>query len=480
MADKHTPEGTHPAGEHHDPYDVHPHVVPMPLLIAVIGSLLVLTLLTVAASWIDMGGANVPVAMFIATVKGTLVALFFMHLRWDKPFNSIVLVTSLGMLALFLTIATFDTSEYQSIIDPTYAETRMQDARAQLAAKIAGHEVKGDELLNTLYPREHAEGEHAGAGEADSKALEVAIVAKNIFGPLPQEAAAPPDNPTTAAKVALGKQLYFDGRLSVNDKISCNSCHDLATYGVDNKPTSLGHDGKNGARNSPTVYNAALNATQFWDGRAASLEEQAKGPVLNPVEMGMPSAEGVVQKLKAIKGYQQPFQEAFPGQPDPITYDNVARAIAAFERTLLTPGPLDKFMGGDHAALSKEAQEGLLAFQAVGCTQCHTGPNLGGTVFKKLGEAVPYPTKDLGRFEVTKAEGDKFFFKVPGLRNVEKTGPYFHDGSIATLDEAVRLMAKHQLNKELTPEQVKQISAFLNALTGPLSPAVTAAPALPQ
>jgi cytochrome c peroxidase len=302
--------------------------------------------------------------------------------------------------------------------------------------------------------------------------------AKGVFGVLPAEAPSAA-NPITEEKIRLGRMLYYDARMSINDQISCNSCHDLARYGVDGEPTSLGHEGKRGARNSPTPYNAAFHVAQFWDGRAPDVEEQAKGPVLNPVEMGMPDADYVVRVLRGIPGYAPLFQAAFPDDPDPIDYDNVARAIGAFERRLVTPGRFDDFLGGQLDALSDAEVAGLAKFLDTGCATCHQGATVGGLMFQKLGLVHPYETKDLGRYEVTRNEADRFFFKVPSLRNVGKTGPWFHDGSIATLDEAVRKMAWHQLGKELSDEEVRSIEAFLASLTGRIDEAYVARPTLP-
>lgn len=288
------------------------------------------------------------------------------------------------------------------------------------------------------------------------------------------------DNPITPEKVALGRMLYFDARMSKNQDISCNTCHLLDKHGVDGLPTSTGHKGQKGGRNAPTVYNAALAATQFWDGRAADVEAQAKGPVLNPIEMGMPDADYVVKVIKSIPGYADPFAKAFPGDKDPITYDNIARAIGAFERTLITPARLDTWVAGDDAAMTPEEVTGADLFVKTGCPACHNGPILGGgAAFQKLGMVVPYETADLGRYQVTKNDADKFFFKVPTLRNIAETGPYFHDGSIATLDDAVTKMAKHQLGKDLTPEEVASIVAFLKTTTADIPADLSAAPELP-
>jgi cytochrome c peroxidase len=302
--------------------------------------------------------------------------------------------------------------------------------------------------------------------------------AASLFQPLPAEMTSD-QHPITAAKVALGRMLYHDTRLSKNHDLSCNSCHDLAKYGVDGEPTSSGHKGQRGGRNSPTVYNAALHIAQFWDGRAADVEAQAKGPVLNPIEMGMPDAAQVVRVLKSIPGYVEAFAAAFPGAADAVTYDNAAEAIGAFERRLVTPAPFDAFLAGDLAALSAEQRTGLRTFIDSGCTACHNGVAAGGALYQKLGLVKPYATADVGRAEVTGNEADRFFFKVPSLRNIAETGPYFHDGSVATLDAAIRLMAEHQLGRTLTDAQVGEIRSFLASLTGTLPAEYIAAPALP-
>jgi cytochrome c peroxidase len=299
------------------------------------------------------------------------------------------------------------------------------------------------------------------------------------FAALPAEMAAE-SNPVTPEKVALGRMLYYENRLSKNHDVSCNSCHGLDAYGVDNKPTSSGHRGLLGGRNSPTVYNAALHVAQFWDGRAATVEDQAKGPILNPIEMAMPSEAKVVETLSSMPEYVDAFKAAFPGEKSPVTYENLAKAIGAFERRLVTPSRWDKFLAGDKAALTEAEKAGFNAFVEVGCTACHMGPGLGGQMYQKAGLLQPWPNqKDAGRFEVTKNEADRLHFKVPSLRNVAKTQPYFHDGSVASLDEAVAMMARHQLGKELAEPQRASIVAFLNALTGELPTEYIAKPALP-
>lgn len=302
---------------------------------------------------------------------------------------------------------------------------------------------------------------------------------REIIGELPEEAASE-SNPVTEEKITLGRMLYFDTRFSKNHDISCNSCHDLANFGVDGQATSPGHKGKRGNRNSPTVYNAALHIAQFWDGRAADVEAQAKGPVLNPIEMAMPGEETVVAVLKSIPGYAPLFAAAFPGDEDAITYDNMARAIGAFERRLITADRLDAFVSGQDAALSDDELAGLEQFLDAGCITCHMGPTIGGGMYRKLGLVKPYETADPGRFNVTNDEADRGVFKVPSLRNIAGTGPYFHDGSVASLSEAIRLMGEHQLGLALSDEQVAQIETFLASLSGTVEPEYIAAPELPE
>ena len=300
-----------------------------------------------------------------------------------------------------------------------------------------------------------------------------------LFAPLPKEMTSE-SNPITPEKVALGRMLYYEERLSQDKSISCNSCHDLGAFGVDGKPTSPGFKQQTGNRNSPTVYNAALHIAQFWDGREPDVEAQAKGPILNPIEMAMPSPEVVVETLKAIPEYVQAFESAFPGESDPVTYDNLAKAIGAFERKLVTPSRFDLYLEGKGSALSEAEKKGLETFISVGCATCHMGVGVGGSIYQKMGLVEPYPLEDEGRAAVTGNPSEKYFFKVPSLRNITKTGPYFHDGSIASLDEAIRLMAKHQLGRELAPAEVEAIHAFLESLTGEIPTEFIAKPTLPS
>jgi len=290
--------------------------------------------------------------------------------------------------------------------------------------------------------------------------------ANRFFSPLPESM--PGSENDTPERIALGKILYFEERLSINDKQSCASCHILEDgfAGVDNLPTSPGTRGEKGTRNSPTVLNSGWQDSQFWDGRAEDLVEQAKGPILNPIEMGMPDEKTVVQKIQGIAEYPSAFTKAFPGDKPAITYQNIAEAIAAFERTLITPSRFDDFMNGDAAALSKLEQRGLNTFLKIDCKSCHDGTLLGGETYEPLGKENPYENQaDQGIYTLTKDENDRMTFKVSPLRNVALTAPYFHDGKIGTLDEAIRKMGKLQLDEELTDQQVNEITSFLKALT---------------
>jgi cytochrome c peroxidase len=287
-----------------------------------------------------------------------------------------------------------------------------------------------------------------------------------MFARLPEQMTANGVSPTTA-QVDLGRALYYDNRLSGNHSLSCNGCHPLNGFGADGRARSFGDHGQTGGRNAPTVYNAAGHIAQFWDGRAPSVEQQAKGPVLNPAEMGMPDSNAVLAHLRASTEYRAAFRAAYPAQRVPISYDNAARAIGAFERGLVTPGRWDRFLAGDRAALTAEEQRGLKTFVSVGCAGCHNGAYVGGGSFQKLGLVSAWPgLADSGRITVTRRPADLHVFKVAALRNVARTAPYFHDGAVATLPEAIRLMGRHQVGRELTAEQVRDIVAWLDALTG--------------
>ncbi len=298
---------------------------------------------------------------------------------------------------------------------------------------------------------------------------------------LPATPPIPADNPQSSEKVELGKMLFFDPRLSEHGTLSCNSCHNVMAGGDDNRPNSIGMHDARGGRSAPTVWNAAYQSVQFWDGRAPSLEAQAKGPITNPIEMGMSSAEVALQRLREIPAYLPFFKRAFPESQQPITIDNVARAIAAYERTLVTPDtPYDRYVRGDRSALSAQQVRGMQTFAELGCTACHSGANFSGPAMP-AGQAfaMKFPTypgsaydekyallADTGREALTNQESDRHMWRVPTLRNISFTAPYFHNGQVATLDEAVRVMAKTQLAKDVNDSQVADVVAFLGALGG--------------
>jgi len=262
--------------------------------------------------------------------------------------------------------------------------------------------------------------------------------------------------------------LYYDPRLSRSKIISCNTCHNIALGGDDNIKTSLGHGWKTGGRNAPTTLNSGFLRVQFWDGRAPTLEEQAKGPIQAHVEMNA-TPELVVRRLKSIPEYVELFKKAFPNDPDPVNFENVVKAIAAFERTLNTPNsPFQRYLLGDEGALSEEQKEGMKLFVEKGCIACHNGPAVGGNSFQKMGVVQPYKSKSdaVGLAAVTGKDADRFKFKVPTLRNVELTYPYFHDGEAETLTEAVDIMGRLQLGKKFTDDENARIVAFLKTLTG--------------
>ncbi len=288
-------------------------------------------------------------------------------------------------------------------------------------------------------------------------------------------------NPATEAKVELGRTLYYDPRLSADQKISCNSCHNLDKYGADTGRVSVGFKGRLGGRNSPTVYNAAGHLAQFWDGRAVDVEAQAKGPVMNPVEMAMTSGERVIETMQSIPEYVVMFEKAFPGDPNPVTFDNLASAIGVFERGLVTPSRWDRFLEGDASALTSAEKAGFNKFYEAGCASCHSGTYLGGSQYQRLGLVKAWPnTHDPGRFTVTGKEADRNVFKVPSLRNVEKTAPYYHDGSVPTLDEAIRMMGEYQSGKKLDPQDIGSIKVFISSLTGEIPVEYIRKPALPS
>jgi cytochrome c peroxidase len=301
------------------------------------------------------------------------------------------------------------------------------------------------------------------AAEAEKKADEDA---EEPIKPLPKSI-----DDVDEAKVAIGRRLYFDPILSAADNVSCASCHQLDKGGDDNMVTSTGIDGQKGPINSPTVFNSRYNIDQFWDGRTDDLQEQAEKPVTNPVEMGTEKWENAVERVKKDDWYAKKFKKAYN---DDISKKTITHAIAEYEKTLVTPAPFDAYLRGDEDAISKQAKAGYEEFKSVGCTTCHTGINVGGNQYQKMGLVKPYFSEldreltdaDMGRMNVTGDKEDKHVFKVPTLRNVEHTAPYFHDGSVKELEEAVRLMGHHQLGKDLSDGQIDKIVAFLKSLSG--------------
>jgi cytochrome c peroxidase len=305
--------------------------------------------------------------------------------------------------------------------------------------------------------------------------------AQGAWQALPDKAPEPADNPTTATKVALGKMLYFDPRFSSTGSVSCFSCHNVMEGGDDHMATSIGVHGQKGGRNAPTVWNAAFNSAQFWDGRAATLEDQAKGPPVNPIEMGMDSLAAVIDRIQHIPGYRAYFEAAF-GKGDVVTMDNAARAIAAYERTLITPGSAyDHYVKGDKDAMTPQQVRGMEMFANTGCGGCHQGPAFNGPSlpvgtpflmkFPTMADS-PYVAKygftaDPGRYNVTKNDADRDMWRVQTLRNLEYTAPYMHNGAVKTLPEAVRVMASAQLGRTLDDAQVADLVAFLVTLSGP-------------
>lgn len=295
--------------------------------------------------------------------------------------------------------------------------------------------------------------------------------ARLIFKPLPATPPTLTENALTAEKIELGRMLFFDPRLSASGLISCNTCHNLGVGGADLQETSIGHAWQKGPRNAPTVLNAVYNAAQFWDGRARDLAEQAKGPVQAAVEMANTPAR-VVETVSSMPPYVALFRQAFPADANPVTFDNVAKAIEAFEATLVTPNaPIDAYLRGDDGALSEEQMQGLRVFVDRGCGSCHKGVNLGGEGYFPFG-MVRRPVSDIlpagdkGRLAVTQAPGDEFVFRVPSLRNVALTAPYFHSGKVWDLPAAVSVMGASQLGAELTDAEAASLTTFLSALTG--------------
>jgi cytochrome c peroxidase len=297
--------------------------------------------------------------------------------------------------------------------------------------------------------------------------------ARDQFKPIPSVVPAVKDNAVTHEKVELGKLLFFDPRLSASEIISCNTCHNLGTGGVDAGPTSVGHAWQKGPRRAPTVYNAVFNVAQFWDGRAADLKAQAKGPVQASVEMNA-TPDHVVKVLSSMPEYVGLFKKAFPNEASPVTFDNFAKAIEAFEATLITPASrFDQYLEGNGNALNAQEKSGLALFLDKGCASCHNGINIGGQAYFPFGViekpgADVLPAGDKGRFAVTKTATDEYVFRAAPLRNVALRAPYFHSGEVWSLKQAVGIMGAAQLGAKLTDKEEDDIVAFLHTLTGEL------------
>ncbi len=309
-------------------------------------------------------------------------------------------------------------------------------------------------------------GCHAGLASSLGKEYQgFELIVRIFFKPLPSEMPGGCDD--TPEMIQLGRKLFFERDISLTRSQSCNDCHRLdgGRAGVDYLPTSEGAMGISGKRNASTVLNAGFQAAQFWDGRAENLIEQAKAPLLHPAEMAMRTEKDVVLRLNRHEEYGLAFERAFPDQAEPITFENVARSLAAFERTLITPSRFDRYLLGDAEALSVGEHLGLKRFVETGCSDCHSSYPVGGRLMRKLGIFHPYENQaDLGRYTVTGMEEDRLVFKVCMLRNVTLTPPYFHDGRVPTLPEAVRLMARMQLDTVLSPKEIEEIISFLKSL----------------
>lgn len=314
--------------------------------------------------------------------------------------------------------------------------------------------------------------------------------ARQLFKPLPHDAGTP-ERPLTPEKVALGKALFFEPRVSADGTVSCSKCHEPTLYGADALPTSIGNQGKILPRNAPTVFNTALQFVQHYGGNRRNVEEQAVKALISPFAYGNPDYAAAEAKLRAIPGYRVMFEQAFPGEAEPVTVDNWSKAIGAYERVLLTPAAFDRYLQGDSNALNPQAKQGLDKFIAFGCVGCHNGVTVGGQMYQKFGLTQDYWTatgskevevfkgRDKGRFHDTKDEADAYIFKVQQLRNVARTAPYFHDGSVNDLRDAVRIMAKVQLGRELSGDDVTHLIAFLDSLTGEVPEQFSSVPILP-
>ncbi len=324
------------------------------------------------------------------------------------------------------------------------------------------------EIIKTLIGASVFSMAVQGGAFAQSELLEEA---RSYFKPIPHTVPIVKDNTITREKIELGRKLFFDPRLSLSGLLSCNSCHNLGMGGDDNLETSIGHGWQKGPRNAPTVLNAVFNLAQFWDGRAEDLKEQAKGPVQAGVEMAS-TPERVEAVLNSMPGYTEQFTRAFPGEELPANFDNMAKAIEAYEATLITPASkFDLFLEGNENALNAQEKQGLQVFMDTGCAACHGGVNIGGQDYYEFGVveapgADVLPVNDKGRFAVTQTAEDEYVFRVAPLRNIELTAPYFHSGKVWDLKQAISIMASSQLGAELGEEDIDAITVFLKTLTG--------------
>jgi len=342
---------------------------------------------------------------------------------------------------------------------------------AQPACKKKGAEPQGTAPVADVAPLPPPPAADAAPAPAADMAPAAPDMSNEPLKPLPSVAELNLD----AQRVSLGKRLFHDPILSADGTLSCASCHSLDEGGADPRPHSIGMGGKEGGIQAPTVLNSGFNFVQFWNGRAASLEEQAGGPVANPIEMAG-DWDLIVAALGKDETYVKAFEEAFPGAG--INPGNIRAAIAEYEKSLVTPSRFDAYLRGDTAAITDEEKAGYELFKSVGCVQCHGGINVGGAMYAKLGMANDYfaarggeiTDADLGRFAVTQNEADRFQFKVPTLRNIEATAPYFHDATQEALEKAIAAMGHFQLGRELTAEEQAKIIAFLESLTGEIPP----------
>lgn len=328
-----------------------------------------------------------------------------------------------------------------------------------VAGLLLASSIRGPVLAESAHPA------------VDAKKL---IEEAKTAGLAPLPAVPAPADATAEARITLGRRLFYENRVSQDGNVSCDHCHQADLAASDGLPKAIGVFGKVNPRNAPSIFNAGLQFKQHWRGDRESLEDQAEKSLTGAASFGNPDFAAVKAKLVEIPGYKEAFAKAFPGDPDPVSSKNWGLAVAAFERTLLTPSRYDAFLAGDAKALSPAEQAGLHKFIEVGCASCHDGPGLGGGSFQKFGVVEDYwketgvATPDKGRADVTKNDADLYVFKVAQLRNVAKTAPYFHDGSVAELPRAVRIMGKVQLGKDLSDKEVGELVAFLGSLTGPV------------